>query len=148
MVYMANQNQFPDLRQLVAALERYNAQFPTVAAVTALNFFRHSFRQQGFTDRGLSKWKKRSPDNDPGRAVLVKTGALRNSLKYTVAGRRVTISTDIPYAQIHNEGGTASGTANVRAHTRKGHPVKAHSRRFSFTMPKRQFLGPSHQLRP
>uniref|UniRef100_UPI001F46270F phage virion morphogenesis protein n=2 Tax=Flavobacteriaceae TaxID=49546 RepID=UPI001F46270F len=64
----------------------------------------------------------------------------------------VLIGTDVPYAQIHNEGGTIKATARVRAHsrTRKGRnqpiKVKAHTRQMNAKIPKRQFLGESAVL--
>ena len=54
----------------------------------------------------------------------------------------VRFTSAVPYAAIHNEGGT--GTKSVRQHTRtsrkgKQYTVRAHTRKF--TMPKRQFVG-------
>ena len=57
-------------------------------------------------------------------------------------GNGVRFTSAVPYATIHNEGGT--GTKPVRQHTRtskkgKQYTVRAHTRKF--TMPKRQFVG-------
>ena len=78
------------------------------------------------------------------------------------------VGTDVPYAQLHNEGGTVNKVAQVKAHTRKvvirqrsvnrrGNAttraigskivnVRAHNRKMNLTMPKRQFLGESELL--
>ena len=97
------------------------------------NFERKAF----FTD----KWKKRANPNARGTLLMV-TGTLRRSIKSEVRGNGVRFSSAVPYASIHNEGGT--GTKPVRAHTRRGkkgktHQVKAHTRKFK--MPQRQFIG-------
>jgi phage gpG-like protein len=97
------------------------------------NFERKAF----FTD----KWKKRANPNAKGTLLMV-TGTMRRSIKSEVRGNGVRFSSAVPYASIHNEGGT--GTKPVKAHIRRGkkgktHQVKAHMRRFK--MPQRQFIG-------
>lgn len=97
------------------------------------NFERKAF----FTD----KWKKRANPNAKGTLLMV-TGTMRRSIKSEVRGNGVRFSSAVPYASIHNEGGT--GTKSVKAHTRRGkkgktHQVKAHMR--TFKMPQRQFIG-------
>ncbi len=51
----------------------------------------------------------------------------------------------MPYAQIHNEGGTINKTVTVKAHSRKrkgrSENVKSHRRKMNTTLPKRQFIG-------
>ena len=97
------------------------------------NFERKAF----FTD----KWKKRANPNAKGTLLMV-TGTMRRSIKSEVRGNGVRFSSAVPYASIHNEGGT--GTKPVKAHTRRGkkgktHQVKAHMRRFK--IPQRHFIG-------
>lgn len=97
------------------------------------NFERKAF----FTD----KWKKRANPNAKGTLLMV-SGTMRRSIKSEVRGNGVRFSSAVPYASIHNEGGT--GTKPVKAHTRRGkkgktHQVKAHMR--TFKMPQRQFIG-------
>jgi phage gpG-like protein len=60
-------------------------------------------------------------------------------------------TSDLAYAQIHNEGGTVSAKASVKTHSRtsrtgKSHKVKAHNRNVNFKMPQRQFMGESKEL--
>ena len=69
----------------------------------ALNFYKDSWRRQGYIDRSFERWRKRS-GKDKGRAILVKSGKLRRSLRLSVAGQLVEIYTDMPYAEAHNEG--------------------------------------------
>lgn len=100
-------------------------------------FDRNFERKAFFSD----KWKRRANPNAKG-SLLIVTGTLRRSIRSEVRGNGVRFSSAVPYASIHNEGGT--GTKPVKAHIRRGkkgktHQVKAHMRRFK--MPKRQFIG-------
>lgn len=149
---VARRQDFPDISAQATSLERFFANLPRWAGNVVLNFFDDSWERQGFVDRRLSKWAKRKrPDANEAkrgeRRTLVRTGRLRRGQRMKVSGNVVTIYNEVPYAQVHNEGGTVSGTASVRAHTRKGKPVRAHTRSVSFTMPKRQFMGESWLLR-
>ena len=116
-------------------------------SIESRNFFDQSWDKKGFTDNTLSPWK---PVHDKNGNIkerpLVETGRLRRSLRTEVNGLEARIYTEVPYAQIHNEGGQAKFTANVRAHSRKGKPVKAHARTVDHVMPQRQFMGPSEAL--
>lgn len=149
-------NSFPDLSKEAKAGEKFFRGLPRIIGNMAKNFYDDSWKREGFIDKRIEKWPRRSsPDKGKGRRrTLVKTGRLRRSIRMRVSGSRVTIFTEVPYAKIHNEGGKVTGTANVKAHTRKigkGRkakkvPVKAHKRRFNYTMPKRQFMGESDLL--
>jgi phage gpG-like protein len=81
------------------------------AGVLAVNHFKQSFRDGGFTDNTFVAWKKRKDKSkkSQGRAILVKSGDLRRSIKATKKNYNnltLVISTSgVPYAQIHNEGG-------------------------------------------
>ena len=94
----------------------------------AVNEAKENFRRQGYMDRSLKPWKPRKK-RDEGRAILVKSGALRRSIRrISVSNKRVTIGSKgkpAVYAGVHNAG--------LKAGRGKG-----------FIMPKRQFLGPSH----
>ena len=139
---------------------------PRALGSIAVSFFKQSFRNQGFTNDTLEPWKPRSGNKDNGRAILVKSGRLRNSIRIVKADTSVIIiGTDVPYAKIHNRGYV--GGVTVKAHHRtkiskvlvynikskKGRTVKTDTGRSqiqSFTrrirMPKRQFMGNSAQL--
>ena len=97
----------------------------------AINEAKTNFRRQGFMDRSVKRWdgRKRKDKNPKIRAILVKSGALRRSIRrISVSNKRVTIGSKgkpAVYAGVHNHG--------LKAGRGKG-----------FTMPKRQFLGPSH----
>lgn len=154
-----------DLDKLSTALKRV----PRLVATEAVNFSKERFREQGWRDRALEPWPKRKRDRkkDHGRAVLVKSGRLRRSIKSQITGFDITISTDVPYAAAHNEGfkGEVSdsvGEYTRKAHTRKGytrkdgkaikptqvaaHKVGQFTRKRNVDLPKRQFIGPSASL--
>jgi len=100
---------------------------PGKVRIVALAFFDDSFKNQGF-GRGVEKWAPRKPvyrrgkQQGLGRAILIKKGRLRRSIRGTMANNMVIVSTDVPYAQVHNEGGRAG-------------------RKLAATIPKRQYMG-------
>lgn len=137
------------------------------AGVLAVNFSKERFRYKNWLGKTREHWKKRQR-KDRG-SLMAKSGRLKRSIRKISQGNYyVIIGTDVPYAQIHNEGGTIKETVNVKAHTRKitirarkidrvtgrsrraaksvGEKiskVRAHRRRMNTRMPKRQFLGES-----
>lgn len=140
----------------------------------AVLFTKQRFAAANWVDNNTEQWPKRKPvkhDKRPGRALLVNTGRLRNSIRVTkTTPNSVTIGTDVPYAGVHNNG--FRGSINIPAHTRqrvirttvrgsfKGTAikrkkatlellanettVKAHTRRVN--MPRRRFIGNSAVL--
>jgi phage gpG-like protein len=92
----------------------------------ALKFFKASFEKQGFTDKNFEAWEK--DEDSKGGQILVKTGALRDSLKVVkIDNDTVSIQSDLPYAQVQNEGGNTGRSNNTR-------------------IPARKFLGDSNEL--
>jgi phage gpG-like protein len=119
--------------------------------VTSRRFFDDSWTNQGFTDTVLTPWKK---SYDRHRQLkdktLIETGALRRSLRAEIIGNEGYVYSELPYAEIHNEGGTIKAQQSIRAHTRKVKgkvaTVKSHMRAVNTNMPQRQFMGQSAQL--
>lgn len=147
-----------------------------------------SFKRQGWVnERGVFlPWKPRkgekrnrsgvsgrrsfARDEAESRAVLVQSGRLRRSIRIVDAtADTVRVGTDVPYAQLHNQGGTLTGSVQVRAHRRRrfesdevsaprarkaktvrvhigDSQVKAHTRTQNTTIPRRQFMGYSRAL--
>jgi phage gpG-like protein len=93
--------------------QQLKADLPKVMAGDAQRFFAKSFRDSGFTDESLRKWKDRK-DKTNTRAILVKTGALKravgNSIKSISFNKTVigVYGTVAAYGEIHNYGGTIS----------------------------------------
>jgi phage gpG-like protein len=128
-------------------------QFAQESGAVMHNFFKDSWRNQGFTDKSLEKWQPRkisklylkrgmrstksktsfklsAQAKKANHAILVGQARhvrLRNSLKKRVSGLTIEISTDKPYAQVHNEGGNAGRGRKVR-------------------IPQRQYMGESETL--
>jgi phage gpG-like protein len=152
---------------------------------TAKVFFVQSFRKQGWDDKSVEKWKPRKRTSyktksgktvdDTTRATLVKTGDLRRSIIRDPANRAalsIKIHTDLPYAKIHNDGGTinrqgfkglmyyrevATNLATRKTQKRFARTTGMKSRRathameinvgaYTINMPKRQFMGDSYNL--
>lgn len=140
------------------------------AGIIAVNFSKDRFRLKNWMDKTPEKWKPRKRE---GRGeLLVRTGRLKRSIRKIYAGDYyVAVGTDVPYAQIHNEGGTINETVKVKGFQRKitlraraidrrtgrlrtlkkaiGKKlinVRAHLRRMNLTLPKRQFIGDSNLL--
>ncbi|SHJ75610.1 hypothetical protein SAMN02745146_0083 [Hymenobacter daecheongensis DSM 21074] len=158
---------------------------PRLVGREALRTFDENFDNGGFTDKVFIRWKPRKGDTEnkgrrlgdggrqSGRALLIKEGSLRRSLRVAYAGpgsvRLVAGNQDVPYAGIHNDGGTISGTASVGAYVRRrfeedevskpgarkakfvkvttgSFQVKAHTRQLNTKMPRRRFMGASAKL--
>jgi len=95
--------------------------FRDEAAVEGLNFFKANFDRQSFLDDRLKFWEPRKNDKTPGRKILIGKGSgrLKRSLRKETTGMDIKWVSDVPYAKIHNEGGTIQATQSVRAHVRR-----------------------------
>ena len=101
-----------------------------IIAEESLNHFLEGFRKGGYmTDASKGGWQRRKVV-DPGRGILIGPGGgdlWRDIDVQTVTQDLIVIGTKrIPYAAVHNEG--------LRIHRR------------NFTMPKREFIGPTKAL--
>lgn len=135
---MANEARKIQMAQI--KLQKSLNDFVTIMGTDAKNHFVKSFRNQGFEDETIQKWKPRKRKSyrtrngrvvdDTNRAILVKTGDLRRSIRVISRSyRTIVLGSDLPYAQIHNDG--LNGLAYGKHH---------------FKMPKRQFIGHSKKL--
>jgi phage gpG-like protein len=128
---------FNERRKILNDLKRFEAQLPAVVSemgAIGQNHFIGSFQKQGFENVTTEKWKPRKDTRmdrgKPNRAILVKSGALRRSIRRVPVGRyAVNIVSDMPYAKIHNNGLTGRAFG-----------------KYSFKMPKRQFMGYSAKM--
>lgn len=109
-----------DFKEKLAEYKTFCRIAPKAAATIAVNFFQDSFTKQGFDDNGVNPWEnvqrriegtkayKYPKKKDKGRrtrAILVKTGRLRRSIRTKEANfARISIVSDLPYARVHNEG--------------------------------------------
>lgn len=126
---MANEARKIQMAQV--KLQKTLTAFITVMGTDAKNHFVKSFRNQGFEDDSIQKWKPRKGEimgsgiakvtkkSKSSRAILVKSGDLRRSVRViSKSYRSIVIGSDLPYAQRHNDG-EKIGYSYVRPHDRK-----------------------------
>lgn len=121
---------------------------PDMMGIEAVQHFQENFDKEGFVDNGLQPWQEVergkpespwygfSPENkkqfSSTRAadkILKDSGDLQDSITYDKEDGSVIVSSDLPYAQVHNEGGDAMVFG-----------------RKAFKMPERRFIGHSKEL--
>lgn len=135
-------------------VNRFKKDIPRIAGGEALRFFKQAFRDQGWKDMGTDKWKPRKRNTGrrtDNRGILIKSGALKRSVRIVRYTRNaVIISSELPYAKIHNEGGKITGTQNVKSHSRRTSRgrsnVRTHTRTVNTKIPRRKFMGQSATL--
>lgn len=161
--------------KLLDALAECIGDLPRMVGMEAVNFSKERFVQQNWHDTAPIPWPLRRHLRRGGKkrqkgAVLVDSGRLKRSIRIvSVSPNAVVIGTDVPYAQMHNDGfkgeenvkayrqrvkahrrkitvktkkgGTKKKVVQVKEHTRK---IAAHQREVD--MPRRQFLGKSAEL--
>ncbi|HUM50472.1 MAG TPA: phage virion morphogenesis protein [Chitinophagales bacterium] len=132
-----------------------------IIGVESVNHFKQSFEDEGFTDSSLEKWKsrasKRLTRNE--QKTMSDTGELADSIDYKVNGMELTVYSDKPYAQIHNEGGEITVTPKMRSFFIFKHYEAVEAGNddvadmwlamfFSdtITVPERQYIGESEML--
>jgi phage gpG-like protein len=159
---------------------------PYKVGVLMVAFSKDRFKYQNWVDNSPVGWQGRSrkkqwsnkgktPNND-GRALLIKTGRLRRSIRIMgTTSNSVTIGSDVPYAAVHNNGERMRFVQNVKAFVRMNRNndqfsaemgkqnkrstrikfvktasgiqhVKEHTRKMNYKMPERRFMGESRYL--
>ena len=96
-----------NFRRMKREFRRKKSKLPTVIGNMAKNHYQQSFRRQGFFDMVLSPWAARkTKEKGRSRAILVKSGFLRDSIKVIKATwNRIVIGTvGADYASYHNLG--------------------------------------------
>lgn len=156
------------LERLAATIAALKPQLVDGIGVEALKFIDDNFEKQGFQGETFTKWPDRvTPTKGLQRSILVKDNYLRNSFVKVDSDDHTTISTDIPYAEVHNEGGTInhpSRSVILSYRNARGGKLRLSSTRtetqqrrittlrraqvgaYTQKMPKRQFVGESPVL--
>lgn len=113
-------------KQVEAALRD---EIPRKAAIVAKNHFRQNFRDSGFMNNGLHEWKetRRQEAGDPRKPLTSERDHLMSSIEAVGAPGLVTVVNPVPYARIHNEGGTIHSHPTVTPEMRKMAWAKAYS---------------------
>jgi phage gpG-like protein len=127
-------------------IKRFPKEYPLQVANVYTNHFKQAFRKQGYYKGSIFiPWKSRKK-KDVGRAILVKSGRLKKSIKRVLSSTsRIIITSNTPYSEKHNRG--FKGVEYVKSHIRRAkigkrrvtQVVKAHSRQAN--TPKRTFMN-------
>lgn len=101
--------------------ELMRRKMPVVAGRMAKDHFQDNFRRGGFVDNGFSPWQpaKRLSDADGSASsrygtLLSSRNHLFSSINYVPAPYSVALRNNVPYASVHNEGGTLSPTVTPK----------------------------------
>lgn len=163
---MSNQqtiNQF--FAQFNQKLEQAQQQLPDLVGTEVVNHALENFKNESFE---TSKWPARK-DKKNTRKLLIKSGALRRSVSIISTGHNsVIVGSDLPYAAVHNNGGTINRAARSETFVRNRHKTGKKGKMFggmgafkrgitpgrgqtykaySTTMPQRKFLGATPKLK-
>ena len=156
-------------------------QLPVKIGRMAKDHFQENFRKGGFVNNGLQQWPKTKRQLSGTSSAAAQYGPLlsgRNhlfgSMKYTPSDYRVKVANEVPYAAIHNEGGTVNPTvtpemkrfawamfykASGKKKRKRGSMISnpdaerwkalalTKKSKLTVKIPKRQFLGESAELR-
>lgn len=102
-----------------------NDRLPRKVGIVAVNFFKQNFRLAGFKDGTVEAWKitKRQLFGKGASASYTPLLSARNhlfsSIQYVPGRGEVHIENNVPYAGIHNEGGTINTHPTVTPKMRK-----------------------------
>ena len=107
-------------------LTEVNDRLPRKVSVIAVNHFKQNFRDSGWRDGGLQPWKETRRQREGGTSTEAKYGPLtsrRNHLMSSISAQaepgQVTVLNPVPYAAIHNEGGSITSHPTVTPKMRK-----------------------------
>ena len=118
-----------DMKSFIRLVERKQKELdglmrrrmPVVAGRIAKDHFQDNFRRGGFVNGGLHPWPKAKRLSSGGTDAASNYGTLlsgRNylfgSIKYVPSDYRVVISSEVPYAALHNRGGTVDVSVTDR----------------------------------
>lgn len=99
---------------------------PRKVGIIAVNHFKQNFRDSGFMDGGLTPWQKSQRELRGGRRAKARYKTLtsgRNHLMSSIEAQpapgEVSITNPVPYAAIHNEGGTLVSNPRITPQMRK-----------------------------
>lgn len=101
------------IKELEKAVKQYLEETINDVRVEAAEMFDRNFQRQAFFNE---KWARRKFNDDDTRNILTGTGALRKSIISKVEGNKIIFETTLPYASIHNEGGTITVTKGMKQH--------------------------------
>lgn len=97
---------------------------PRKVGIVAVNHFKQNFRDAGWRDDGLHPWKttRRQREGGPDAKYTPLTSRrdhLMRSIQYSSQPGQVTVTNPVPYAAIHNNGGTLNTHPSVTKRMRR-----------------------------
>ena len=107
---MEGEKIFNDIEKMV---KQYIEDTISDVRVKAAEMFDRNFQRESFFNE---KWARRKFNDDDSKNILTGTGALRKSIINKVEGNKIIFETILPYASIHNEGGTITVTARMKSY--------------------------------
>ncbi len=147
-------DQFAKIQERLAKTLRT---LPEIIGNEVVSFSLESFEKEAWSGSNQEVWEKRKNPTKWGkadetdRALLVKTGKLKRSIRITRIVNNVVYvgagGTDVPYARVHNYGFRGQVNQTVRTFKRKNNKtgktveVKAHERIILQNIPQRRFIG-------
>lgn len=112
-----------DLNQLIKRLEEkksaliafHDKRWPARVGEIAISHFKKNFRDAGWNDNGLTKWKRTRRQEQGGEGayfnrtpLLSDRSYLQKGFTYNAGPGRVVVSNEVAYAPIHNTGGSVT----------------------------------------
>ncbi|MDR0581445.1 MAG: phage virion morphogenesis protein [Prevotellaceae bacterium] len=94
----------------MAKIDQLMTKLLTDVKVELADEFDRNFQRKAFF---ATPWKQRRNTDAKGSLLMI-GGHLRRSLRATVRGHNIVFSSSLPYAAIHNEGGTLTVTAKMK----------------------------------
>ena len=155
---MMPKNNFP-VPDFQGAADKLLKEIPPNIAEMAKGFFKGSFFKEGFTDYGFIAWPRRK--DEEAHKILTKSHALRDSIRIASAtSQRIEIEAGrgLPYAEIHNTGGTIKITVTPKARrffwymfkktgaSKWKYMALTKKSQFRIYIPQRQYIGESQTL--
>jgi len=99
---------------------------PVLIGRMAKDHYQENFRRSGFVNGGLHQWPTTRRQRQGGKSAAANYGPLLSarkhlvsSIQYTPSDYRVVVFNNVPYAAIHNEGGTVNTHPTVTPRMRK-----------------------------
>ena len=110
-----------DLQAIARESDTLRRMMPRIIGVEGVKFVQGNFDNEGFRGAALQVWDKRKHETSrsSGKKVLSDRRHLRDGVRYEAHGLEVTIGVDgekLPYAKLHNEGGTMVPTKKQRGY--------------------------------
>lgn len=134
---MAEKDTKKVIKELQRRINRYVRLTMKDIRVEVKEEFDRNFQRQAFFNE---KWKRRRYKRDETRGILEAAGSLRRSIRAEIieGNKGVAFTSSVPYARIHNEGGTITVTRRMKGYFwikyreamgKKGYTLKGELRR-------------------